>query len=74
MAEKPKLSQRTVLRTFLYMGIDLIVVNVAFAFAMMLRFNLNLQSPTYQQFSGALQRLTPFLCVICIGCFALAGL
>ncbi len=74
MAEKPKLSQRTVLRTFLYMGIDLIVVNVAFAFAMMLRFNLNLQSPTYQQFSGALQRLTPFLCAICIGCFALAGL
>ncbi|MDO4357839.1 MAG: nucleoside-diphosphate sugar epimerase/dehydratase [Clostridia bacterium] len=74
MAAKPKPSQRTVLRTLLYIGIDLIVVNVAFAFAMMLRFNLNLQSPTYLHYNAALSRLVPFLSLICILCFTLTGL
>ncbi len=74
MAAKPKPSQRTVLRTLLYIGIDLIVVNVAFSFAMMLRFNLNLQSPTYLRFNAALGRLVPFLSLLCIACFALTGL
>ena len=74
MTAKPRPIQKMLLRTFLYIGIDLIVINLAFAFAMMLRFNLNLNNETYLKFIPALQRLTPYLSLIGIGCFALTGL
>ena len=74
MTAKPRPIQKMLLRTFLYIGIDLIIINLAFAFAMMLRFNLNLHNETYLRFIAALQRLTPYLSLIGIGCFALTGL
>ena len=74
MTSTPKSYQRTILRTVLYIGIDVIVINLAFAFAMMLRFNLNLQNATYLHFFAALQRLMPYLSVIGVVCFAITGL
>lgn len=73
MTSTPKSYQRTILRTVLYIGIDVIVINLAFAFAMMLRFNLNLQNATYLHFFAALQRLMPYLSVIGVVCFAITG-
>ena len=74
MTSPSKSYQRTIMRTILYIGIDVIVFNLAFAFAMMLRFNLNLQNSTYLHFVAALQRLMPYLSAIGVVSFAVTGL
>ena len=74
MSVTPKAKQRMIIRTILFILLDLLIINAAYSFAMMLRFNLNLTSASYIKFAGALQRLVPYLSLISIGCFAVTGL